>query len=228
MTQEASAQQAESSGMEKRRRDRVVLTAPVEISWKTKEGTSVKAQAQTEVVNAHGAMLRVKSVPPLGEVDIKHSRSGITVQGRVVRVQGQLAEGQARAAVEFAARNEFFWGLPYRVQRALAEMKRLDRSLEARSEDVDTRLVGELRRAAHHVGRVAWALQQWIDLQGAGRDPYAVLSILAAERVMIIGRLCQALSTDLDSAEVSFETEGLRDTFEAVERLNFRLATLFK
>ena len=228
MTQEKSAQKAESSEMEKRRSDRVVLTVPVEISWTTKDQKSMKVEAQSDVVNAHGALLRLKNVPPIGEVDIKHGNSGVTAQGRVVRVQGRGADGMARAAVEFSVRNESFWGLPYRVQRAISELKRLEQALDSRTEDVDNRVVGELRRSAHHVGRVAWALRQWIDLQAAGRDPYVVLSILAAERVSIVGHLSRDLSTDLDSAEVSFETEGLRETYKAVEQLHSRMATLFK
>ena len=101
-------------------------------------------------------------------------------------------------------------------------------TLEADQGEIDSRILTEFRDTVNQVRRISWVVQQWVSLQAKGRDPYAVLTMLAAERVRLMTNLGQNLSTDLDATEVSFETEGLEDLFHAVQSLHTRLSFLFK
>jgi hypothetical protein len=73
-----------------------------------------------------------------------------------------------------------------------------------------------------------WAVQQWLELRERGSDPYSTLPLLTTERVRRTTQLSKDLDLDLQTAEVSIETEGLGDLFQAVDGLHGRLAPLFK
>jgi len=51
---------------------------------------------------------------------------------------------------------------------------------------------------------------------------------LSAERVRRTTQLAKDLLIDLETVEVSIETQGLKDLFEAMDSLYPRLAPLFK
>lgn len=68
----------------------------------------------------------------------------------------------------------------------------------------------------------------WTELQQQNRDPYAVLSILSQERVRRATQITKDLTLDLESLELGYETQGLANLFQAIERLHERLSPLFK
>src|SRR3989304_2705492 len=69
----------------KRRSPRVVATVTMQVKWTTSEGFRVTALAQTNVFNAHGALLSIKS-PLAIPREIEVTRPGLTesIQARVV------------------------------------------------------------------------------------------------------------------------------------------------
>jgi hypothetical protein len=71
-------------------------------------------------------------------------------------------------------------------------------------------------------------VQEWLDRQAGGRDPYSLLPALAAERIRRAKELSHNLLGDLDAYEVTTETEGLKELFIAVAPLSKRLALIFK
>ncbi len=102
-----------STGAERRRSQRVLLVIPVEVTWTTRDGRRLKENAETQVVNAHGALLRMKTTLPLSaEVELTRPRTQQSVLARVVWA-GDVAEQDEmpRVAVELAVPSETFWGV---------------------------------------------------------------------------------------------------------------------
>ena len=114
-----------------------------------------------------------------------------------------------------------------RLHAATAELRELEQLVK--SGDFDSRVLSEFRSAVDFIRTTAWAVQQWVGQQEkTDGDPYSVLPILAAERVRRTSQLVRDLSLDLQAAEVSIDSEGLAQLFEAVDDLHRRLAVLFK
>ncbi|MFQ5663863.1 MAG: hypothetical protein ACE5HL_08530 [Terriglobia bacterium] len=115
-------------------------------------------------------------------------------------------------------------GLSTLSQRAAAALHALEQAMQTGG--IDPRVLGEFRDAVDHLRRTAGAAQQWVNLRAQKRDAYAVLPLLTAERIRRTTRLCHDLAMDMDANEVSFESEGIQDLFQSVERLYERLARL--
>ncbi len=100
-------------GAERRRSQRVLLVIPVDVAWITREGLRVREHAETVVVNAHGALLRMKTLLPISEeVELMRPRTSQSTRARVVWA-GDVAEEDemTRVAVELAVPSETFWGV---------------------------------------------------------------------------------------------------------------------
>lgn len=114
-----------------------------------------------------------------------------------------------------------------RLHAATAELRELEQLVK--SGDLDPRVLSEFRNAIDYIRTTAWAVQQWAGLkQQKDGDPYSVLPILSAERVRRATKLTRDLSLDLQAVEVTVDTEGLAQLFEAIDDLHRRLALLFK
>ena len=116
--------------------------------------------------------------------------------------------------------------LSERLTAATDELQELEKLVI--SADFSPRVLSDFRSAIDNIRQTAWAVQQWIALQHLDRDPYSVLGILSVERVRRATQITKDLTIDLESMEVSFETRGLPDLFNAVENLHLRLTPLFK
>ncbi len=113
-----------------------------------------------------------------------------------------------------------------RLQATTNELRELEQLIQ--SGDIDPRVLRDFRGAVDHLRTTASVVQQWIELRQRGSDPYPVLPLLTAERVRRTIQLSKDLDLDLQSFEVSIETEGLGDLFQAVDGLHKQLAPLFK
>ena len=116
--------------------------------------------------------------------------------------------------------------LTARLQAATRELRELEELV--RSGDMDARVLTEFRGAVDYIRTTTWAVQQWVGLAQQSGDPYTILPILSAERVRRATQLAKDLSLDLQSVEVTFETPGLRELFDAIDDLHRRLAVLCK
>lgn len=112
-----------------------------------------------------------------------------------------------------------------RLQAATAELQELERLVL--SGDFSPRVLSEFRSAVDNVRLTAWTVQQWIGLQEQSRDPYKVMSTLAAARVARATQMNKDLAMDLQSLEVGFDTEGLPELHVSVNALHDALAPLF-
>ncbi|HSS99417.1 MAG TPA: hypothetical protein VLK33_20420 [Terriglobales bacterium] len=112
-----------------------------------------------------------------------------------------------------------------RLQGVINTLSELEEAIK--SGDVDARVLMEFRQAVDTIRGTAWAVQQWIGLKEQSGDPYSVIPILAAQRVLRATQLSQDLVVDLESVDVSIDTPGLHQLYSSVNRLQERLAPLF-
>lgn len=97
----------------RRRSTRVVATVTVQVRWTTVEGFRAAAVAYTNVFNAHGALLSLKSPIPLPfEVEISRPGKEIEIPARVVDSSAFSPNIPTRVAVELDAPDDTFWGIP--------------------------------------------------------------------------------------------------------------------
>ncbi len=95
----------------RRRSSRILWRRPVVVIWAAEGEVKQRAQAETEVVNAHGALLRLDTPLPSGEqVELLDSRSNESQAARVVWSR-RVTPTTARAGVELNAPSEMFWGI---------------------------------------------------------------------------------------------------------------------
>jgi len=116
--------------------------------------------------------------------------------------------------------------LTMRLQVANAELQELARLVV--SGDLDPRVLSEFRNSVDDIRNTAWAVQQWIGAKEKSGDPYAVLTALTVQRVHRATKLATDLSLDLQTAEITADTEGVGELFQAVDDLKRRLELLFK
>ena len=99
---------------DRRRSQRTILVMPLALSWTTGTGMRVREHAETEVVSATGAMLRMKTrVPNHGTVEIKRPAANQSATATVVTVSNPGPDGWIRVGVEFTAPNTSFWGINF-------------------------------------------------------------------------------------------------------------------
>jgi len=115
--------------------------------------------------------------------------------------------------------------LTARLRAITVELQELEHSVI--SGDLDSRVLSEFRNAVDHIRNTAWTVQQWVDAKEQSGDPYAVLPALAAQRVHRATQLANDLCLDLQSVEVTAETEGVGDLYRSVGDLHRRLEGLF-
>lgn len=105
---------ASSPGKERRRSQRLRLATPVDVAWTQEDGAQVCEHAKTEVLNAHGALLRMKSHFPIPiEVNLSRPHTELSTRARLVGFREPAENGLLGVAVEFFAPNEDFWGIRF-------------------------------------------------------------------------------------------------------------------
>lgn len=96
----------------RRRSQRVYLVVPVDVVWTRSDGLRVREPAHTEVVNAHGALLRIDAKLHLGtEVQLIHRKTHNSTRARVVNIYPPEKDGVPRIAFELTEPSETFWGV---------------------------------------------------------------------------------------------------------------------
>ncbi|HLE81715.1 MAG TPA: hypothetical protein VJA25_10520 [Dehalococcoidia bacterium] len=95
---------------ERRRSKRALLETPVELTWFVSEDACSQEQAATEIVNAHGALLRLKirHLMPL-RFRLRCLSTDKLSWARIVGVGGPELDGLIRIAVELEKADEKFW-----------------------------------------------------------------------------------------------------------------------
>jgi hypothetical protein len=99
------------SAMEKRRSARVVMKAPLTVEWAV-DGKQVIVKAESETINAHGAMLILDTLPPQTAIILLHNgATGQKSLARIVSFTGKDSQRRHRMTVELSSPSYKFWGI---------------------------------------------------------------------------------------------------------------------
>ena len=212
---------------EKRRGHRFPVVVPVKARWQDASGKGIQVTAQAKEVNAHGGLLEMKNYPSVGsQLELTNLLTNENYRARVVAPR-RSKDGQALGvAVELLIPSETFWGVNFQLRKTSAELFRLEQ--EIRTGGIDARILTDFRDAVDHVRKTAWAVQEWQERQLLDHDPRTVLPLLTTERIRRAAQLIDAIAADLAAQEVTRETAGVRDLFQAVGRANQLLADLLR
>lgn len=102
------------SQVQRRRSERTHWRIPCIITWQREKTLTVREQVETEVINAHGALIRLSTRLPVGDI-IKIMRLGAGPTGspsklaRVVNDLGQDSNGKVSLGVELDTPSLEFW-----------------------------------------------------------------------------------------------------------------------
>jgi len=100
------------TGAELRRSQRVLMAIPVHVAWPGRSGDRVEEQAVTEIVNAHGALLRMNAPVAIGtEVEVTHGHTKKTSKAVVVYLEEPEKGKRAGVGLELEAASQQFWGI---------------------------------------------------------------------------------------------------------------------
>ncbi len=104
----------EPSGAERRRSARVRLAVPLKATWTNEQGGRISEYAETEVLNAQGGLLCMKTGQPIAmEIQLTNQQTQETARARVVGFRESRPKGVLRVAVEFASASQTFWGVSF-------------------------------------------------------------------------------------------------------------------
>ena len=212
---------------EQRRGSRFPVAIPVEVKWQEPSGKIFREAAQAREVNAHGGLLDMKTYPWVGgDLELTNLLSGQCTQARVVGTRRSKDAAFLGVAVALVVPSETFWGVNFQLRKTSADLVKIEQTIK--SGGVDPRILQEFRDAVDYVRKTAWAVQEWQERQLQKHDPQTVLSLVTAERIRRATQLNKAITAELTAHEVTRETVGIDEFFQAVEGLYQRVADLLK
>lgn len=115
--------------------------------------------------------------------------------------------------------------LSSRLKKTNEELKNLQQSV--RTGMINVKVLMDFRNATERARQAGAAVQQWLDTQDKGKDPYELMSQVMKQRVEMATQLVKDVTRDLETLDVDFDTPGLPELNKAVRELGERLATLF-
>jgi len=217
MTMENPTANSCAARVEQRRSKRFPVSVAAEVKWHGPDGVRIKEKARAEEVNAHGGLLRMNVYPNVGDIiELTNVGSAKSVEGRVLAMRGSTAEALRGMVVELFVPSETFWGTNFQLMKITAELLKLGQNL--RPDGIDPRLLREFRSVADHIRRSVWAIEESYQFHLQNRDSREGPSLLTSERMRCATRLCEELTVELESSELTFKTEGIADFYRAVNR----------
>jgi len=215
-----------STKTDQRRGSRFPVIVPVQAKWQEASGRIVIENAQAREVNKQGGLLDMKIFPSVGsQMELTNLLSGETYRARVVAIRRK--EGRVLGvAVELLIPSETFWGVNFQLKKTSAELLQLEHTI--RTGGIDQRILTDFRDAVDHVRKTAWAVQEWQERQITRHDPQTLLPLLISERIRRAAQLGNAIVSDLTNHEVTRETPGVDQLFDAVQRMQKLLTDLLR
>ncbi|HKF22558.1 MAG TPA: hypothetical protein VKE93_13385 [Candidatus Angelobacter sp.] len=115
--------------------------------------------------------------------------------------------------------------LSSRLKKTNEDLERLQHSVKTGM--INVKVLMEFRNAAERARQASAAVQQWLEAQGKGNDPYQLMAQVMGQRVEMATQLIKDVTHDLESGDVDFETPGLKNLHQAVRELAERMGRLF-
>jgi hypothetical protein len=92
---------------------------------------------------------------------------------------------------------------------------------------INVKVLMDFRNAAERARQASAAVQQWLDSEGKGNDPYKLMPQVMRQRVEMATLLVRDVTRDLETLDVDYDTPGLPELNDAVRMLVERLSKLF-
>jgi len=113
-----------------------------------------------------------------------------------------------------------------------SQLKRTDLELQEAQQSLKTGMINvkvlmEFRNATERARQATAAVQQWLEEQGKGNDPYHLMSKVVSERLRMANSLLEDVVCDLEGGDIDFQTPGLKELYGNVKRLAESLGRLF-
>jgi hypothetical protein len=115
--------------------------------------------------------------------------------------------------------------LSSRLKKTNEELKNLQDSVKTGM--INVKVLMDFRNASERARQASVAVQQWLDTQGKGNDPYKLMSQVMSQRVEMTTQLVKDVTRDLETLDVDFDTPGLPELNKAVRALAEGLSKLF-
>jgi len=115
--------------------------------------------------------------------------------------------------------------LSSRLKKTNEELKNLQDSVKTGM--INVKALMDFRNATERARQASVAVQQWLEAQGKGNDPYKLMLQVTSQRVDMATQLVNDVARDLESLDVDFDTPGLPELNKAVRTLAERLEKLF-
>ncbi len=98
--------------VQRRRSQRILWRAPILITWTDPSGRPRSQAGETEIVNAHGALIRLPATLPVAEyLQVVHARTNESSWARVVWRDPMSSGAGVHVGIELEQPNEDFWGI---------------------------------------------------------------------------------------------------------------------
>lgn len=107
-----------------------------------------------------------------------------------------------------------------------SELRRLEKRLQAEPAP-DAVVLHEFRQAVDNVRLTTWSVSELINARYSNKNPDAVLSFLAAERLRRFDQMVKNLCADVERRVIGFQTNGMESLLDSVETLHSRLKACF-
>jgi hypothetical protein len=213
---------ADGTSEERRKSRRFPVVVPIEVSWRGKDGISVKEDAVARQVNANGGFVKMSNYPDLGSrVTLANFLSAQTAEARVLAAPDSRPGVANGIVVELIVPNGSFWGVDLQVNKTTFELQNLETAL--RCEDIDVHLMREYRNAVDYIRTITETLQQLRKCQFRRSDNAELLSVLAADRIRRVTNLCEEAIADIDAGHVRPESKTVDELKRAMQCLQQRL-----
>jgi hypothetical protein len=115
--------------------------------------------------------------------------------------------------------------LSSRLKKTNEELKNLQSSVKTGM--INVKVLMDFRNATERARQASAAVQQWLENQGKGSDPYKLMEQVMKQRLEMTTQLIKDVTTDLESLDMDFDTPGLPELNRAVRTLAERLSKLF-
>lgn len=115
--------------------------------------------------------------------------------------------------------------LSSRLKRTNDELKELQHSVKTGM--INVKVLMEFRNAAERARQASAAVQDWLEAQGKGNDPYKLMAQVMTQRVEMATHLLQDVTHDLESGDLEFDTPGLAELARTVHALEDLMSRLF-
>lgn len=116
-------------------------------------------------------------------------------------------------------------GIASQLKKTEEELKEAQHSLKTGM--INVKVLMEFRNATERARQATAAVQQWLEEQGKGNDPYQLMPRVISERVKMANALLEDVLCDIEGGDIDFQTPGLKELLGNVRSLAERLNPLF-